>query len=90
MWQVNDCQWWAGAGPAALILDAFERANGGAIWPQLGKPEALSARQLDTYTVVGTSLSRDAAAPKPSFRHYLTYLVQQRASFPCPFASMDY
>ena len=94
VFEMNDCDWWAGTGSAEDILKAYMEATGlsreQATDDDEGLPRKLSEEELDSLSFALDSEEGERSGEKITFRERLQMLIQSGQEFPCLFASTEY
>lgn len=91
IFEINDCDWWAGDCTPEEILAAYLEETGCTHEEATGDisvfPAELSEQALDRLTFVREDPEGDT---KVTFREELQAMVSRGATFPCSFASTEW
>lgn len=89
VFEINDCEWWAGDGSPLDILNHYMQETGCSHEDATGGedifPVALTDAQLRAHTFASSSSNQ-----KLSFLDVLNVMILQGSKFPCLFAVSEY
>lgn len=87
VWQMDDCTWWVGAGPAEALASAYRYEYGE---DATCEPVALSDEELDRLKFTDTDEDERPTGEIRTFREQLAIDIAAGGKFPRLFASSEY
>lgn len=93
VFEVNDCEWWAGDCTPAELLTAYMRETGVSHEAATGDtaeyPRPLTDVEMDRLKFVHDDNGNDLETPL-TFREQLAHMVAKGETFPCFFATTEW
>lgn len=92
VFEINDCEWWAGEGSPQEILDAYIKVTGCSHEESTGDvedlPRPLTDEEMDS--IKFRLEDEHDVRTTCTFREYLAQLVEEGQEFPCFFATTEF
>lgn len=86
IWNMDDCEWWIGAGTAKDMAEAFREAYGDSEC----EPMPLSNEALDTLKFTDSDENERPIGDVRTFRQQLAIEIEMGGLFPRMFATTEY
>jgi hypothetical protein len=90
IWQINDCEFYIGAGTAEEIMAAYTADTGVTAEDNEGMPVALDDEALDSLRFHDADENEQLTGTSRTFREQLAIEIAEGGEFPRLFAATDY